>query len=718
MNEQPVAFCEPKILQFPHGEQLLDNYFWLREKDTPEKEERVVQYIKEENNYTEKVVKHTMLSELQREIEKEFEALESSSTKSFASWKNGNYLYHRGSLSSFVLYRRSLRSADLNAGNEDEVVLSRKDSEYEFSYFLLSPENRYIAFFYDVGGDERFTCCIKDLERGEVLSNEIIRYVSSMEPWLAIHWSMDSNYLFYVKVEENAACARRLYRHRIGTSCLEDVLLYEEEDSAFVLMLSRSNDRRYLFMTTASSSSAEVWYLESDQPQNELKCFQRRKANVMYWLEHHNRFFYMGTNEGAINFKLLQIPLDGVQDRRSWREVLAHDPEIYRVNMDSFSDYLVVYEQSRCQKRIRIVDLAGEGTANDRQDEGQLDFERNSHYVPFPEEVYSFSPGNIHDNCIAISREKSRCEYTSSELIFSYTSFKTPLILKAYDMRSRTTNVLFQMQVNGYDPDRYQTERLFVKSRDGTMVPMSLIYRKDLRTPGVPNLCIMSGYGAYGTSKETRFSLYRLALLNRGFIYVIAHVRGGSEMGRLWHERGRLLFKRNSFEDFIACAEYLIEHRYTDLSRLTIRGRSAGGLLMCGLFVMRPDLFRSAVVEVPFVDALVSMADTSVPWTSYEFDEWGNSNVKEYFDYIKTYCPITNIKPCDYGNILITNGFNDSRVQYWEPAKFVAKLRANQTNPKNLILLKTYMNNGHFARERSLLWAFFIATTNASQSPK
>jgi len=478
-----------------------------------------------------------------------------------------------------------------------------------------------------------------------------------------VEWGNDNKTIFYTTLDE-AKRPYKLYRHILGTAQEEDEMVYQESDEAFYLSISKTRDKEYLIMTLGSMTTTEVRYLKADLPKDNFQVIHPRQHEMEYYVAHHSDKFYIMTNDEAKNFKLMEVSVTD-PSKKNWKEVIPHSDSVKIDGMDVFRNHLVVYEREKGLKKIRITNL----------------MDSQVHYVDFPEPVYTYWRSRNPD-------------FNTNMLRFNYTSLVTPRSVFDYNMDTKTRELKKQYEVlGGYDPSLYQSERIFAKASDGTMVPLSLVYRKGMVKDG-NNPLLLHGYGSYGISQEPTFSSNRLSLLDRGFVYAMAHVRGGGEMGRYWYEDGKLLKKKNTFTDFIACAEHLIAEKYTSSNKLVIYGGSAGGLLMGAVTNMRPDLFKAVIADVPFVDALNTMLDPSIPLTVIEYEEWGNPNEEEYYDYMKSYSPYDNVEAKDYPNMLITAGLNDPRVQYWEPAKWTAKLRALKTD-KNILLLKTKMGEGH-----------------------
>jgi len=538
----------------------------------------------------------------------------------------------------------------------DANVLAEGQKYFRLGNFAVSPDHRLLAYSTDVEGDEAYTIYVKSLETGELLPDRIANTYYTLE------WANDNRTFFYTVLDATKR-PYRAFRHELGAST--DTLIYEETDGRFALGLAKTRSRRFLFIELSSPLTSELRYLEAADPRDEFRVMLPRRQGVEYDATHHGEYFYVRTNEGAKNFRLMRADVANPSSDR-WHEVIPARAEVTIEGVDSFEDHLAIYERERGLEKICIRDGSG----------------AFSHYIEFPEPVYTVSASG-------------NAEYKTNVLRFSYTSLVTPLSVFDYNVRTRERELKKQYEVRGgYDASQYESERILAKAPDGVEVPISLVYRKGFERNGSSPL-LLYGYGAYGHSIDPRFSSDRLSLLDRGFVFAIAHIRGGAELGEEWHDHGKLLEKRNTFSDFIACAEHLIGERYTSSHRLAIMGGSAGGLLMGAVLNMRPELFHAAIAKVPFVDTLNTMLDPTLPLTMAEYEEWGNPEDQQYYEYIRSYSPYDNVTPREYPTMLVTAGLNDPRVSFWEPAKWVAKLRAMKEDA-NVLLLKTDMGSGHF----------------------
>jgi oligopeptidase B len=636
------------------GDVRIDNYFWLRDRANPE----VMKYLEAENEYTEAMMKPT--EEFQERLYKELLGRIKETDFSVPEKIDDYYYYTRTEEGKqYPIYCR--KKGSLEASEEillDQNALAVGHNYLGIGTFKVSPSHQLLAFSVDTNGSEAYTLYVKDLNAGKLLTDEI------PNTYYFTAWANDNKTIFYTVLDE-AKRPYKVYRHTLGTNLAEDVLVYHEKDQAYEVSLGKTKSKEYLLMNLESETTSEVRYLKADRPAEDFKVVQTRQHEMEYSIEHHGDKFFIVTNDNAKNFKLMEAPVED-PSKKNWKEVIPHRDSVKIDGIDVFKNHLVVYERERGLKKIRILNMTN----------------NEVHYVDFPEPVYTFWQSGNPD-------------FNTNLLRFNYTSLVTPRSVFDYNMDTKTRELKKQDEVlGGYDPSQYQSERIFAKAEDGTTIPISLVYKKGMVKDG-NNPLLLYGYGAYGASSDPIFSSNHLSLLDRGFIYTIAHVRGGGEMGRYWYDDGKLLHKKNTFTDFIACAEHLIAEKYTSSDKLVISGVSAGGLLIGAVTNMRPDLFKVVIAQVPFVDLLNTMLDPSLPLTVIEYEEWGNPNDKEYYDYMKSYSPYDNVVAKDYPNMLITAGLNDPRVSYWEPAKWTAKLRAKKTD-QNLLLLKTKMESGHF----------------------
>ena len=522
----------------------------------------------------------------------------------------------------------------------------------------VSPDSKLIAYAVDFVGRNKFGIQFKSLETGETFSDLIPNVSGSIE------WCNDNQTVFYINKDPQTLRSYQVKRHRLGTSAADDPVVYEETDEEFNCFMYKSRSQDLIFVACDQTLSTEVLFISADDPTGKFKIFHPREEKHEYSVDHLNGQFFIRSNDDAENFRLFSAD-DSNFARREWKEVLPHRADTLFVDADLFDDYLVITERSKALRHLRIMSL-----------DGKVDY-----YLPFDEAAY-----------VASSRPTP--DPKTLWLRYSYTSLTTPRSTYEFNLITKEKKLLKQEPVLGdFDRNNYKTERVWAEARDGTQIPVSIVYHKDTAIDGTAP-CLEYGYGSYGSSMDPSFRSNLLSLLDRGFVYAIAHIRGGQEMGRQWYENGKLLKKKNTFTDFIDVGKFLIANKYSAKSRLYARGGSAGGLLMGAVMNMAPDLYHGVIADVPFVDVVTTMLDDTIPLTTFEYDEWGNPNDKEYYDYMLSYSPYDNIQPVEYPNVLVTTGLHDSQVQYWEPAKWVAKMRENWKGDK-LLLLKTNMDAGH-----------------------
>jgi oligopeptidase B len=649
----PVAKIVPKI-DSSFGDVRTDNYYWLRDKENPE----VIDYIKAENAFTDSVMKPT--EALQKKLYDEMLARIKETDLSLPDKHKDFYYYSRTEQGkAYPIFCRKQGSLE---APESIVLDMNKVSEGKKFASLggldFSPNQTMLAYSIDTLGNERYDLMIKNLGTGDLLADRVVNTDG------ALAWGNDNATMFYVTRDEAANRPYKLWRHILGTDSKNDQLVYHEKDSAFSVGIGRTRSEAYIIMQLGSLSTTESWYLDANKPGGDFKLIQARRPDVQYQVDHHGDNFVILTNDGAKNFKLVQAPISA-PGQENWKEVLPYSDSIFVEGYDIFGDWLVTYERIKGLQQILVVNWKT----------------GDKHFVEFPEPVYATNQG-------------TNIDYNTNILRFGYMSMVTPRSIYDYDMVTRKMELKKQTQVlGGYDPKRYQQERLLAKAEDGALVPISLVYKKGLVKDGSAPLWLY-GYGAYGISTDPWFSSSRISLLDRGFVFAIAQIRGGAEMGRQWYEDGKEMHKKNTFTDFIACAEYLIKEKYTSSAKLVANGGSAGGLLMGAVTNMRPELFKIVVAEVPFIDLINTELDASLPLTVEEWEEWGNPNMEADYKYMRSYSPYDNVTAKAYPNMLIEGGLNDTRVSYWEPTKWTAKLRALKTDT-NRLLLKIEMGSGH-----------------------
>ncbi len=648
----PVAKKNPKM-ETLHGEQRVDDYFWLRNKGSPD----VVSYLESENAFTDALMKPT--EPFQESLYREMLA-RIQETDVTVPYRYGDWLYYTRTEKGkqYPIYCRKKGSVEA----QENVILDLNEMAKGEKFLFLgtldpSYDGHLLAYSTDNTGFRQYTLRIQDLRTGE-LGPEAIPRVNS------VAWSRDDSTLFYV-VENEAKRPYRLYRHQLGKPSASDALLFEEKDEMFTLHVEQSRSREYVLLTSRSRTASEVRFLPADQPRGGFKLVAPREKDHEYYVSHRGRYFYIRTNSGGRNFRIVTAPVSNPA-RKSWKEIVSHRSEVMLERLEMFSDHYVLFERENGLPRIRITDLK---TAK-------------SHHVQFPEPVYFLSGA-------------PNLEFRTDKLRFTYQSFVTPVSVYDYEIKTGEQALLKRIEVlGGYDPSRYQSERLHAKAADGTAIPISIVYRRELQRDGKSPMLLI-GYGCCGISLPVTFSSDRLSLLDRGVSVAIAHIRGGGELGKKWHDQGRMMAKRNTFTDFIVAAEQLIAQGYTQPDRLVVQGGSAGGLLMGAVTNFRPDLFKAVVALFPFVDVINTMLDTSLPLTVEEFEEWGNPQNKEQYEYMRSYSPYDNVVPKGYPTMLVRTSYNDSQVMYWEPAKYVAKLRATKTDSNPLLFKINMEPAGH-----------------------
>jgi oligopeptidase B len=649
--QPPVARKVPK-LDLVHGDRRQDDYFWMRDKDDP----AVASYLEAENAYAAAVMKPT--EPLQETLYKEMLS-HIQETDLSVPYRDGAFLYYSRTEQGkqYPIYCRKKDSIDAPEQVILDVnVLAEGETFMAVGAFAVSDDGNRLAYSTDNTGFREFRLHVKDLRTGALGPERIERTGS-------VAWAADNRTLFYT-VEDAAKRQYRLFRHRVGEEAATDALVYEEKDELFRVGVGRSKSRAFLFTGISSHTTSEMRYLRADTPEAEWRIIAPRRHEHEYDVEHHGDVFYIRTNDRGRNFRLVTAPV-AEPGEASWTEVVPHRPDVMLEGIEPFANHSVLLEREGGLPRFRVTDLRTGTTRS----------------IAFPEPAYAAFPSH-------------NVEWDAPAFRYSYQSMVTPASVYDYDLAGGESTLLKRTEVpGGFDPANYRTERLEATAADGVKVPVSIVYRTGLVRDGRAPL-LLTGYGSYGFAYPVTFSPMRLALLDRGVSVAIAHIRGGGELGKPWHDAGRMLKKKTTFTDFIAVAEHLIAGKYTSPEQLVVRGGSAGGLLVGAALNMRPDLFGAALVDVPFVDVVNTMLDESLPLTVGEFEEWGNPKQKDAYDYIKAYCPYTNLAQKAYPAMLVQTSFNDSQVMYWEPAKYVAKLRTLKTGSRPL-LLKTNMAAGH-----------------------
>jgi oligopeptidase B len=679
----------PLAPEIPHeiteaGHTRNDPFFWLREKAQP----AVLKYLQAENRYTETTLKHTeklrdtIYHEMRRRIKEDDVSVPQ---------KIGDYYYYSRTETGKQYAVHCRKKGSLDAHEEvilDENELAKGQKYFRVGILSVSPDHKLLAYSTDTNGRETYVIRIKTLETGELLPDEIGNSSYSFA------WANDNKTFFYDQLDD----AHRPYKalkHILGTSVNQDATVYEEKDARFFLEITKSRSERFIFVSVESERASEVRFLDADHPEGVFTLIRPRENDLLYSVDHHSDRFFIVTNENAKNFKVVETPVAS-PDKEHWKDFLPYDPQVQIDAVDAFENHLVISERRNGLQAIQVCDLKSGET----------------HEINFDEPTYEVS---LDRNPV----------FNTGIVRIDYSSFITPNSVIDYDMVSRRKELKKEAPVlGGYKKSDYASERVFARADDGVEIPISLFYKKGFRKDGTAPL-LLTGYGAYGNSTDANFSSSTISLVDRGFVFAIAHIRGGGELGRTWYDDGKLLKKKNTFTDFVSCTQYLIDQQYAAPKRVAILGGSAGGLLMGAVMNMRPELFTSVIAAVPFVDVLNTMSDPSLPLTVTEYEEWGNPQDPKYFDYMASYSPYDNIEEKQYPNLLVTAGLNDPRVSYWEPAKWVAKQRRLK-HQNRILLLKTNMGAGHGGdsgrfdqlEEVAMEYAFAIDTLHADSRPE
>ncbi|RYD58562.1 MAG: S9 family peptidase [Sphingobacteriales bacterium] len=657
-QQPPVCPKKEKILEI-HGDKRHDPYYWLNDYWLKGPDSgQVLDYLTEENKYYEEAMRP--VASLREQLYDEILSRIQQTDESVPYFKNGYwYITRYKAGQEYPIHVRKKGTMDA----PDEVLLNVNEMAAGYAYYRvaslsISPDNKTLAYSADTVGRNKFTIYFKDLEIGEVLADAIPNTGGN------IIWANDNKTVFFTTKDVVTLRTDKVNRYRVG-SRRTPILMYYEKDETFNLSVGKSKSERFIYITAYSTLSSETRYLSANTPGAEFKVFLPREADHIYSVEDYNDDWYINTNWQAKNFRLMKTPLRAT-NKDAWTEVIPHRADVLFERMEIFSEYLVVQERKNANLHIRIL---------------PWNKQCPEHYLDFGEPAYTAYVGY-------------NPEYNTDILRYGYTSLTTPSSVYDYNMNTQAKTLLKEQPImGGYDKTKYITERLWATAKDGTSIPITILYRKDFKKDSSRPL-LLYGYGSYGASIDPSFSSARLSLIDRGFAYAIAHIRGGEEMGREWYEQGKMFHKVNSFTDFIDAAEYLLANKYTSKEHLYAEGRSAGGLLMGAVVNMRPDLWKGVLAGVPFVDVVTTMLDESIPLTTGEFDEWGNPKAKESYDYMKSYSPYDNVAKKSYPNMLVTTGLHDSQVQYFEPAKWVARMRELKTD-NNKLLLYTDMEAGH-----------------------
>ena len=652
-TEPPVAKRVPMKLE-KHGHVRVDDYYWLRERENPD----VTSYLNQENEYTKAMMAD--YKELEEKLFEETKGRIKQDDSSVPYTYNGYVYYTRYEEGGqYPIYCRKPDKPDA----EEQIMLDVNElaegkTFCSVSGVRVSEDNKLLAFGTDYVGRRKYDLRFKNLDTGEML-DDVLENVSG-----SCVWANDNKTVFYTRKDPQTLRAYLIMRHKLGTSPDRDTVAFEETDEEFSCGVRKSRSRKFIFIGSRQTLSTETRFLDADNPDGEFTVFLARQPDHEYSINHLNGRFYIRTNNEAENFRLMSASEQNYA-RDDWKEEIPHRPDVYLQSYSLFDDFLVVSERKEGLVQLRIMKHGGDSDL----------------YLPFDEAAY-------------VARATPTPEASTDWLRFAYTSLTTPNSVYQYNMKTGEKQLLKQDEVlGGFDSKNYRTERHWATARDGTKVPVSIVYHKDTKIDGTAP-CLQYGYGSYGASMDPRFNSTALNLLDRGFVYAIAHIRGGQEMGRQWYEKGKLFHKINTFTDFIDVGKFLIAKKYADPKRLYARGGSAGGLLMGAVINLAPELYHGVVADVPFVDVVTTMLDDTIPLTTFEYDEWGNPNEKDYYDYMLSYSPYDNVSAVNYPHMLVTTGLHDSQVQYWEPAKWIAKLRVEKTDD-NMLLLKTNMEAGH-----------------------
>ena len=689
----PVAPKEAKTMEI-HGDNRIDNYYWMRLTDDQKNAEepdvhtsKVLNYLNAENEYREKSLSH--LDSFEDKLYEEIIGRIKQTDLSVPYQYNGYYYltkYDEGK--EYAVYTRKKESLDA----AEEMLLDVNELAAPYDYYsvggrAVSPNNKMLAYGEDTLSRRIYTVRFKDLVTGEMMG-DVLEGTSG-----GATWANDNKTLYYTKKDPVTLRSDKIYRHKLGTDQKEDVLIFEEDDDTFYTAVFKSKSEDYIMIISGHTLTTEYQYLNANDPEGQFKTFIPRdiENEHEYYLSHYDDHWYIRSNHEAPNFKLMKTKLDKTA-QENWEEVIAHRPEVFLQGVDIFKDFLVLSERVEGIREIRVRPWDGSA----------------EHYIQFDEAAHtSYTTTNL--------------EFDTDILRIGYQSMKTPNTLYDYNMNSRTKTLLKQSEVVGdFSSDDYITERINIKARDGVDIPISIVYHKNVKVDGSAP-CLLYAYGSYGSSMDPTFRSSRLSLLDRGFVYAIAHIRGGQELGKQWYDNGKLLKKKNSFTDFIDCGKALKDKGYSADNQLYAMGGSAGGLLMGAIVNMEPKLWAGVIAAVPFVDVITTMLDETIPLTTFEFDEWGNPKKKEYYDYMLSYSPYDNVKRMTYPPMLVTTGLFDSQVQYWEPAKWVAKLREYKTGD-NPLYLYCNMDTGHggasgrFQRQKETAkeYAFLLDLANKS----
>lgn len=684
-SHAPIAPKRPHPLT-KHGTTRIDNYYWLRDRNDPE----TMKYLNAESDYLEEMMQHT--KPMQEALFSEMKARVQESDATVPEKRGKFFHYERHEQGKqYPIFCRKKNSLDA----PEEILLDQNQMAEgktfcSISGFETSPDGSRLAYLVDFDGNEVYTLYVKDLVSGTYYPETIGNVLGSAYERIGVEWANDNRTVFYITLDATLR-PYKLFRHTIGTDPKEDVVIFEETDEEYYLFCNKTRDDALITTYHMSTNTREVRFMDANDPASELRILQPRIEGLDYNAAHHKGKFFIVNNDHAKNFKLSVAPVDA-PEKENWVDVILHREDTLVEYVDTFEDHLVVYERKGGLKQIRISD--SDGTSN-------------VHYVQFPEASYNvYAEGNR--------------EFETKFLRLKYSSLITPFTIADIYMDTGKWEIKKVDEIpSGFDKTKYALERIHATAADGTKVPITIAYRKDMQKKDGTNPALMYGYGSYGATIDPYFDSNRFSLIDRGFVYAIAHIRGGYDMGREWYEQGKMEYKRNTFTDFVACGEHLIREGYVAKDKLAIQGGSAGGLLVGACMTMRPDLFKAVIAKVPFMDVVTTMDDPSIPLTTQEYTQWGNPADKELFEYMLSYSPYDNLRATDYPNLLITTGLNDPRVAFWEPAKFTAKLRELKTDD-NLVVFYVNYSSGHagasgrfdYIKEIALDYAFLFDRLN------
>jgi oligopeptidase B len=677
---KPPIAEKQEFVRVIHGDEVKDPYYWMIDYFTKGKDStKVVNYLKDENTYWETMMKDT--EPLRNELFQEMKARIKEKDESVPTLKNG-YYYYTKTENGKQYYKYCRKKGNLNAPEEillDVDKMAEGKPYYSATGFSISPDNQKLIFGVDDVSRRQYHLFLKDLKSGKITDLKIKNTTGSAT------WANDNKTIFYTSKNEITLLSEKIMRHILGTDSSKDAVVYDEKDKSNYIGIGKSKNDKFILISSAATTSSEVRYINADKPFDDFKVFQPRMKDVLYEVTPLEDKFLITTNKDALNFKVMETPLDKTEVA-NWKDFIPHRKDVLVEGIDEFKNYLVLSERQNGLSQLVIMDRKT----------------GNKEFLKFDEPDYTVYPsGNP--------------EYNTDNFRFGYTSMITPSTQYEQNLKTGARKILKQQEVlGGYNKNEYTTERVFATAKDGTKIPISIVYKKGI-IKNDKNPTLLYAYGSYGNSSDATFSSSRLSLLNRGFVYALTHVRGGQEMGRQWYEDGKMMKKKNTFTDFIDSGEFLVKEGYTSPEHLFAQGGSAGGLLMGAIANMKPELWKGVIAQVPFVDVVNTMLDESIPLTTNEFDEWGNPKNKDAYFYMKSYSPYENVEKKNYPNLLVTTGLHDSQVQYFEPAKWVAKLRDSKTD-NNVILLKTDMNYGHggasgrfdYLKDVALIYAFML----------